>query len=389
MRVVVASDKFKGSLSAAQVAEAITTGLHAVDRSIVVDRVPVADGGDGTLAAALSAGFTRCPVTVSGPTLEPVDTAFGRKGTTAVVELADASGLARLPNGFAPLTATSIGTGQVISAAIDAGCTEIVLGIGGSSSTDGGAGLVCGLGARILDANRAAVAPGGAALADACTLDLGRLRSRVTGVHIVVASDVDSPLTGLDGAAMVYGPQKGASPADVLVLDSALGRWADLVAGTTGNDLRTSAGAGAAGGAGFAALALLGAELGPGIDTMLSLVGFDAVASGADVVVTGEGSLDEQSLRGKAPVGVVRAARRLGVPVVAVCGRTTLAPDALRSAGLLQTWSLSDLEPDPARSMADAAHLLEEVGATLARELPALLATSWSSRQEQTSTRPR
>jgi glycerate kinase len=300
------------------------------------------------------------------------------------VELADASGLERLPNGFAPLTATSIGTGQVISAAIDAGCTEIVLGIGGSSSTDGGAGLVCGLGARILDADRAAVAPGGAALAVASTLDLGRLRSRMTGVRIVVASDVDSPLTGPDGAAMVYGPQKGASPADVLVLDSALGRWADLVAATTGHDLRTSAGAGAAGGAGFAALALLGAELGPGIDTMLSLVGFDTVASGADLVVTGEGSLDEQSLRGKAPVGVVRAARRLGVPVVAVCGRTTLAPDALRSAGLLQTWSLSDLEPDPARSMADAAHLLEKMGATLARELPALLATSWSSRRAQT-----
>ena len=213
-----------------------------------------------------------------------------------------------------------------------------------------------------------------------------------TGVRIVVASDVDNPLLGPDGAAAVYGPQKGASPATSLVLDSALGHWADLVAAT--HRAATCATLGRCRcrrGAGLRRPSPCSAPSSDRVSTPMLVAGRlrRRVASGADLVVTGEGSLDEQSLRGKAPFGVVRAARRLGVPVVAVCGRTTLAPDALRAAGFLQTWSLSDLEPDPARSMADAAHLLEELGGTLARELPALLATSWSSRPEQTSTTPR
>jgi glycerate kinase len=373
VKVVVASDKFKGSLSAAEVAESLSRGLRGTAPAAQVTRVPVADGGDGTLAAALDAGFERCPVTVAGPTGVPVDTAYARRGGTAVVELADASGLVRLVDGPAPTSATTVGTGEVIGAAIDAGCREIVLGVGGSCSTDGGAGLAVGLGARVLDRAGGPVPPGGAGLTRAVELDLAPLRARLRGVRVILASDVDNPLLGGDGAAAVYGPQKGATPADVQTLDRALGHWADLVAATTGQDVRDEPGAGAAGGAGFAALSLLGAEMRSGIETVLELTGFDEAVAGADLVVTGEGSLDEQSLRGKAPVGVLRAAGRLGVPVVAVCGRTTLTPDALRAAGFVRTWALSSREPDPSRSMTRAAVLLEEVGRDLGEALPALL----------------
>ena len=375
LRIVIASDKFKGSLPAAEVAAALTRGIHRVLPTASVVAVPVADGGDGTLAAAAAAGFSVVPTTVTGPTGEPVRSAYARRGGTAIVELADASGLERLVAGFAPLTASTLGTGELVVAAVDAGCTEVVLGVGGSCSTDGGAGLAVALGARVLDATGTPVAPGGAALATARSLDLAPVRARLAGVSVVVATDVDNPLTGPTGAAAVYGPQKGASPADVAVLDAALGHWADLVAATTGTDVREVPGAGAAGGAGFGAVALLRAEVRSGIETVLELVGFDDAAAAADLVVTGEGSLDAQSLRGKAPMGVLVAADRLGVPVVAVCGRSLLTSEELRAAGILHTWCLSDLEPDPARSMppAAAAALLETVGTSLARALPTLL----------------
>lgn len=368
-RILLACDKFKGSLSAAEVCGALHRGVTAVLPDAVVHRVPVADGGDGTLVAALEAGFVRVPVTVTGPTGEPVDTAYARRGDLAVVEMADACGLVRLPVGPAPLTASSLGVGELMAAAVTAGCTSVVVGVGGSRSTDGGAGLAVGLGARVLDAAGDPVPSGGAGLERAATLDLTALADRLAGVQVTVASDVDNPLCGPHGAAAVYGPQKGAMSEDVRRLDAALGRWADLVASSVGVDLRDAAGAGAAGGAGFAALALMGADLRPGIETMLELADFQRHLAHADLVVTGEGSLDEQSLRGKAPVGVAAAAGRHGVPVVAVCGVTTLSAERLAGAGISGVWALSDLEPDPARSITDAAGLLERVGARLARSL--------------------
>lgn len=369
MKVVVAADKFKGSLTAREVADAVRAGVTRSAPLARVVRVPVADGGDGTLDAALSAGFERRPVTVTGPTGDPVHTAYARRGQMAVVELADASGLQRLPGPPAPWVAGTLGTGQLLATAIADGCRQIVLGVGGSCSTDGGAGLVAALGARLLDADGKAVAAGAAGLRDVHHLDLTSLRARLAGVSVVLACDVDNPLLGPGGAAAVYGPQKGAGPDDVPLLDAGLARWADLVARTTGQDLRDAPGTGAAGGAGFAALALLGAELCSGVQTVLDLVGFDDVARSADLVVTGEGSLDEQSLRGKAPIGVVTAAMRLGIPVVGVCGRTTLDPDTLAHAGFRRVWSLADREPDPAVSMRDAARLLTDVGADLGRTL--------------------
>lgn len=247
-RVLIAPDKFKGSMTAAQVGAAVAAGIRQVLPDASVTVVPVADGGDGTVAAALAAGFTAIPVVATGPTGEPVDTTYARRDDLAVVELADVSGLLRLPDGkLAPMSATSRGTGEVIAAAVAAGCRRVVLGIGGSAGTDGGAGLLQALGARLLDAEGTEIGGGGAALAQVATMDLTALRERMADVEITVACDVDNPLTGPHGAAAVYGPQKGADDRQVTALDAALTHWADIVAATTGADRRDVPGAGAAG----------------------------------------------------------------------------------------------------------------------------------------------
>ena len=374
MRIVVAPDKFKGSLPAAEVARALAAGLRSGDPTLDVVELPVADGGDGTLAAALAAGFERVPALAEGPVGEPVESAFGwRAGSVggagvAVVELADVVGLERMRE-LAPLTASTFGLGQVITAALDRGAATIILGVGGSASTDGGAGMMQALGVRLLDAAGAGLGRGGAALADLASIDLSGLDPRLAGVAVLVASDVDNPLLGESGAAAVFGPQKGASPAQVLQLDRALARWASLTAAVTGRDEAGSPGAGAAGGTGFAALAYLHAELKPGIELVLELVGLDAALARADLLITGEGSLDAQSLRGKAPVGVARAAGRVGVPVVAVAGQCLLTSDELADAGLLAAYSLSALEPDAAASMREAPRLLAQIGQMIAMRL--------------------
>lgn len=367
-RVLISSDKFKGSLTAAQVAAAVGAGVRRVRPDAVVEAAPVADGGDGTLAAAEAAGFALVPVTVAGPTGEPVRTAYARRGDLAVVELADAAGLVRLPGEPDPLRASSRGAGEALAAAIDAGCRQVVLGIGGSASTDGGAGLLRGLGARLLAADGEEVADGGGDLDRVVDLELDAVRRRMDGVEVTVACDVDNPLTGPRGAAAVYGPQKGATPDEVRRLDAALGHWADLLAATTDADVRDHPGAGAAGGVGFAALAVLGAELRSGIELVLDLVEFHEKLAGADLVVTGEGALDEQTLHGKAPAGVAAAAGRAGVPVVAVCGVNRLDPARMRVAGIGAAYALTDVEPDLQRCLTDGAPLLERLGELIAAE---------------------
>jgi glycerate kinase len=374
-RVLLAPDKFKGSLPAAAVADAVSRGLRRGLPDLEVVSLPIADGGDGTVAAALAAGFDPVEVTATGPTGEPVRTTYARRGHVAVIEMADVSGLARLPGGSpAPLTATSRGTGEVVAAAIEAGCRHVVLGIGGSASTDAGAGLAQALGARILDRDGRDVGPGGGALAEVASIDPAPLRSRTAGVRFTVACDVDNPLTGPSGAAAVYGPQKGGSPQDVELLDAALGRFADVVAPTADGDRRDVAGAGAAGGVGFAALALLGADLRPGIDLVLELVGFDEHLDGVDLVVTGEGSLDRQTLHGKAVAGVAARAAQREIPVVAVCGQNSLDPAELTGAGVRAAYALTE-HADLATSLADPAPLLEIVGRRIAVEH---LAASWT-----------
>jgi glycerate 2-kinase len=367
VRVVIAPDKFKGSASAAEVAAALAAGLRRTRPEADIVLLPVADGGDGTVAAALSAGFELVPGLAHGPVGEPVETGFAFLAVTrtAVVELADVTGLRLLPGPKAPLTASTYGVGEVMAAALDHGATTIVLGIGGSASTDGGAGMLQALGVVLAGPDGEPLARGGAALAGLARIDAAGLDPRITGgrCSVLVASDVDNPLLGPAGAAAVFGPQKGASPADVVLLDHALARWAELTAQVTGTDVASAPGAGAAGGTGFGALAYLGARLVPGVELVLDLIGFDAALAGADLVITGEGSLDEQSLSGKAPVGVARAAGRAGVPVVAVAGQLSLTPDQLAAAGIAAGYSLAGLEPDPAASMNRASELLEQIGA--------------------------
>lgn len=361
-RVLLAPDSFKGSADARTVAEALARGIATTAPGVDAVVLPVADGGEGTLDAALAAGWERVPATVTGPTGAPAAAAWARHGDTAVVELAAASGLGLLPGGvLAPLAAGSHGTGELLAAALDSGVRRVVLGVGGSACTDGGSGLLVALGARVRDAAGADVGPGGGGLAAAATVDLTGLDPRWRDVEVVLAADVDNPLTGPQGAAAVYGPQKGATPEQVAALDAALGGWGALV-DPAAVDLP---GAGAAGGVGFAALAVLGATRRPGIDVVLELVGFTTALRDADVVVTGEGSVDAQTLRGKAPAGVAAAARAAGVPVVVVCGRCEVGPAELAAAGVVAVHPLTDLEPDPARSQARVVELCEQVGASL------------------------
>ncbi len=363
-RVLVAADKFKGSLTAVQVAERVTAGLRRAVPDVEVEALPVADGGDGTVDAAVAAGFERREVRVAGPLGDEVTAAFAVRGDTAVVEMAEASGLQRLPTGvFAPLTASTYGSGEVLRAALDAGVRTIVFGVGGSATTDGGAGMLSALGARFLTADGEPVAPGGGGLAGLARADLSGLDPRLSSVDLVLASDVDNPLTGPTGAPAVYGPQKGASPDDVAALDAALAHFAKVLETAVGPEAAEYAaapGAGAAGGIGYGAL-LLGARFRPGIEVMLDVLGFAPALDRAELVITGEGSLDEQTLHGKAPAGVAAAARAAGKEVVAVCGRLALPPEVLGRAGIRRAYPLTELEPDVAKCIADAGPILERV----------------------------
>jgi glycerate 2-kinase len=369
-RVLIAPDKFKGTLTAAQVAAHVAAGLSRARPGLTTVQVPVADGGDGTVEAAEAAGFRRVEIEVPGPTGRLVEASFALLDGIAVIESAQACGLTRLPGGTtAPLTATSRGVGKLIRAAVRMHAKRIVLGLGGVACTDGGAGLVTALGGRLLDSAGAELPPGGAALARLHRIDVSRL-SDLPGTEVIAATDVDNPLLGPHGAAAVYAPQKGASPQDVAVLENGLARWADVAEQSLGFRLRDEPGAGAAGGLGFAALGFLGATVQPGIELMLSLLSFAGHLSGARLVITGEGALDAQTLHGKAPAGVARVAAAVApdLPVVAVAGVCSLTPAQLRSAGIARAYALADIEPDLARCREQAGPLLEDLAGRVARD---------------------
>ncbi len=367
LRVVVAPDKFKGSLTAVQAAAAIAAGFAAAHPDAVIVQLPVADGGEGTVDAALTAGFTPHRVVVQGPTGQPVTAVFAVREGTAVIEMAEASGLRLLPLARpAPLTASSYGTGELVRAALDAGASRIVLGVGGSASTDGGAGMAQALGAQLLDAAGRQVPPGGAGLAQLHRIEVADFDPRLADTEVVVASDVDNPLCGPRGAAAVYGPQKGATADDVAALDAALSHYAQLLHRDLNIDVADVPGSGAAGGTGAGALAFLGARLTSGIALLLEVVGFAEAIRGADLVITGEGSLDAQSLHGKAPIGVARAAG--GIPVIALVGRLEVHAEQLRAVGITGARSLLELEPDAAIAQRDAERLLTELAGQVAAE---------------------
>lgn len=366
--VLVAPDRFKGSLSAPEVARRLATGLRRVRPGVPVVEFPLADGGDGTAAAAIAAGWRRVEVKVAGPTGQPVTATLAMRGRTAVVELAEASGLRQLPGGRPrPLSATSLGAGQMLAHALRMGARRIVLGLGDSACTDGGAGLVQGLGGRLLDAAGKELPPGGAALRSLHTLDL-RGMPNLSRVEVIVATDADSPLLGRGGAAMAHGPRKGAGRAEIRVLDAGLRRWADLVEAACRRSVRDLPGAGAAGGVGFAALAFLGARIRPGSAYLLELLGFADKARKARLAITGEGMLDVRTLRGKPPIGAARAASRAGAPVIAVVGQRGLTGEQLRRARIQAVYALTDIEPDVERCMRQAGPLLEQLTVAIADE---------------------
>jgi glycerate kinase len=351
--ILLAPDSFKGSLSALQACEWMQRGAHAALAStcaLSFRPVPLADGGEGTLEAVahtLESGARAVhvePVMVAGPLGAPVQARWARIGEdTALIEMAQASGLTLVPEHCRDaLRATSAGTGQLITAALDAGCRRLIIGVGGSATTDGGSGALSALGARFLDAQGAELGPGGASLASLERIDLSGLDPRLRSCEVQVLCDVGNPLCGEAGAAHVYGPQKGASPEDVQVLDAALGRLADVAARELGCDRRNEAGAGAAGGVGFGLTSFLNARLASGIERVLDLADFDVHLRDASLVLTGEGALDAQTLEGKTIAGVCRRAQVLGVPVVAFGGAMKLSGAQMDELGLKSAFAIAD-----------------------------------------------
>lgn len=341
MRVLVAPDKFRGTLSAANAAEAIAAGVRRSLPDAAVDAVPMADGGEGTLDALVAAlgGETR-EVTVSGPLGDPVRAAYaivpGAGAPTAVIEMARASGLSLIARRRDPLRASTRGTGELIAAAAAAGAPGAVVCIGGSATNDAGAGMAQALGVALLDERGKDLAPGGAALLHLARIDATGLDPAVRLMRIVAATDVDNPLVGPNGASFVYGPQKGASPEAVALLDRALRHFAAIVHHDLGVDVRDLPGAGAAGGLGAGLIAFLGARLRPGVEVVMEAVGLRARMERADLVITGEGRFDEQSLRGKVPHGVLTAAEELGVPAVVLCGERAIDVEGVRVESLVE-----------------------------------------------------
>jgi glycerate kinase len=365
---VIAPAAFKGALSAAAAARAIGAGLRLALPGLETRLVPVADGGEGTLEALVEAagGRTRA-FDVSDPLGRMVGGTIGLlPGGTAVVELAQASGYERLAAGERdPEAASTLGTGELMRAALDLGARRILVGLGGSATTDGGLGLARALGLRALDAEGRELEGRGADLARVAAIDRSRLDPRLEGVAIDVACDVDNPFHGPRGAARVFGPQKGADAAAVERLDAGLANLSRVIAAETGIDLQQLPGAGAAGGAAGGLAALLGARLMPGAPLVLDAIGFAARLDGAHLCITGEGRLDEQSAAGKAPAAVAAACREAGVPCVALCGEVALLPGLVRRLGLAAAFPIGrELRPLP-DALAAAETDLAAAGAAL------------------------
>ena len=324
MKIVIAPQAYKGSISALDAARAMSEGVHRVLADAETVLVPVADGGDGTLETLVesSAGVVHT-AEVTGPLGEKVQASWGAMGDgkVAVIEMARTSGLALVPaERRDPLLATTYGLGEAILRALEAGFRSYIIGIGGSATNDAGAGMAQAMGVRLLDGDGKELSLGGAALAHLERIDMSGLDPRAGEANFSVACDVNNPLTGPEGASAVYGPQKGATPAMVAQLDAALGRFAEVARGDIGVEVEDIPGAGAAGGLGGGLVAFLGASLRRGVDIVLDTVGLEKHLEGADLVITGEGQLDFQTVYSKAPIGVAGMAKARGIPVVAISG---------------------------------------------------------------------
>ncbi|RRV04493.1 glycerate kinase [Pseudomonas sp. v388] len=371
MKVVIAPDSFKDSLSAQAVADAIAAGLLTVWPDAQLIKCPMADGGEGTIEAVLDACDGQWKsARVRGPRGLEIDAQWGwlEHTRTALIEMATASGLQLLPFDQRDACVTSTyGTGQLIGAALDAGARRIILAIGGSATNDGGSGMLAALGVRFLGADEQPLPAGGLALAQLARIDMSGLDPRLADVRVEIAADVDNPLCGVNGASHIFGPQKGASPEQVLALDAALGHFADHSAQVLGQDLRDHPGSGAAGGMGFAAKAYLHASFRAGVEVVAELTGLEQALDGADLVITGEGRFDAQTLRGKTPFGVARFAQRQSVPVIVLAGTLGQGYERLYEHGISAAFSIVSGPTTLEQACNNAAELLHDRARDLAR----------------------
>ena len=326
-KIVVASDSFKGSLTSREIATIVAKAVSEVFPDCQTVCLEMADGGEGTIDALCRAlGGSRIEATVSDPLGKPVVSEYAivnvpGEGPTAVIEMSKASGLPLVPEGLRnPMLTTTFGTGELILDAIGRGCKHFLIGIGGSATNDGGTGMLTALGWRFLDSAGNELPPVGASLGKIESIDSSGKNPALDGCSFVTACDVDNPFCGPDGAAFVFAPQKGAGPEEVILLDKGLESFSSVIRKSTGVDVKDIPGAGAAGGLGGALLAFLGARLTPGAEMVLEAIGFDSLAEGADLVITGEGRMDFQTLKGKAPLCVLRHATRLGIPTISLAG---------------------------------------------------------------------
>jgi glycerate kinase len=344
MKIVIAPDSYKESLSALDVACAIEAGFREIYPDAEYVKIPVADGGEGTVEAMVAATQGRViPVKVTGPLGEPVAGFYGVSGDEqcAFIEMAAASGLELLsPAQRNPLKTTSWGTGELIRHALDLGVRRIIIGLGGSATNDGGAGMVQALGAKLLTDEHQHIGQGGAELAALMKIDISELDSRLADCQIDVACDVTNPLTGEEGASAVFGPQKGATPEMVTNLDHALAHYAACIKQDLGIDVLSLEGGGAAGGMGAALFAFCGAKLRPGIDIVTEALHLDTLVADANLVITGEGRMDSQTIHGKVPVGVARVAKRYHIPVIGIAGSLTADVGVVHQHGIDAVFSV-------------------------------------------------
>jgi glycerate kinase len=371
MKIVLAPDSFKGSLSSTEAAEAMARGVRKVLPEAELVLLPLSDGGEGlveSLVVASRGEVVECEVT--GPLGTPVKAKLGLMGggKTAVIEMAQASGLILVPEEERnPLVTTTFGTGELIAKALDLGCEHLIIGIGGSATNDGGMGMAQALGVRFLDEQGELLGSGGAELARLAEIDVSRRDPRLDEVRIEVACDVTNPLTGPQGASHIYGPQKGATPEMVELLDAALNRYDQILKRDLGKDVGRIPGAGAAGGLGAGLMALLGGKLVSGIELVLDVLDFEGKAEGADLVLTGEGRFDGQSAYGKVPMGVAKRSRALDIPVVVIAGTVLPSAEVLHSEGVTAYFSILNRPLSLKEAMEDAAELLEQQTAQVIR----------------------
>ncbi|MEV7553457.1 glycerate kinase [Amycolatopsis sp. NPDC089917] len=367
-RVVIAPDKFKGSLTAVEAAEAIADGVRDALPEAEVSSCPVADGGEGTLDVLVAAGGRLVELPVRGPLDDTVDARYVMLDGTAYVESARACGIEFVePSPEVALAAHTWGVGELLAHALDNGARRLVLTVGGTASTDGGAGMLAALGAGVFDAFGAPVGLGGGTLGRVASAELGPVRERLGSVEVAVATDVTNPLLGARGAAAIFGPQKGAGPHEVEQLDESLSRWAHALRNAGTPDVSDLPGAGAGGGVAAGAIAGLGATVESGFQLIAGLTGVAGAIERADLVITGEGSLDEQSLDGKAPAGIADRAREHSVPLMVLAGRIQLDESQLAGLGVVGSAALIDHAPSLDHARAHAAKLLRERAGELVR----------------------